>query len=74
MKLSTAYYSLFHPALITFVIPQDISSPYNLGRGPRLKCCATIRKIAGSIPAGVSGPGVDAASNRNEYQEYLLGG
>ena len=52
-----------------------------------LRCCATNRKIAGSIPAGVSGffidiksfrphygPGVDSASNRNEYQEYFLGG
>jgi len=50
-----------------------------------LRCCATIRKVAGSIPAGVSeffidiksfrshcGPGVDSASNRNEYQEYFL--
>ena len=51
-----------------------------------LMCCATNRKISGSIPAGVSGifidikffrshygPGVDSASNRNEYQEYYLG-
>jgi len=51
-----------------------------------LRCCATNRKVAGSIPAGVSGffsdiksfrshygPGVDVASNRNEYQEYFLG-
>ena len=51
-----------------------------------LTCCATNRKVAGSIPAGVSGffidiksfrshygPGVDSASNRNEYQEYFLG-
>ena len=51
-----------------------------------LRCCATIPKVAGSIPAGVSGffvdiksfwshygPGVDSASNRNEYQEYFLG-
>jgi len=43
-------------------------------------------KVAGSIPAGVIGtfigiksfrshygPGVDSASNRNEYQEYFLG-
>jgi len=43
-------------------------------------------KAAGSIPAGVSGfffdvksfrwhygPGVDSASNRNEYLEYFLG-
>ena len=51
-----------------------------------LRCCATNRKVAGSIPAGVSGffidiksflshhgPGDDSASNRNEYQEYFLG-
>ena len=51
-----------------------------------LRCCATNRKVAGSIPAGVTGffidiksfrsqydPGVDSASNRNEYQEYFLG-
>jgi len=50
-----------------------------------LGCCATNRKVAGSIPAGVSGffidiksfwshygPGADSASNRNEYQEYFL--
>ena len=50
------------------------------------KWCATNRKVAGSIPAGVSGffigiksfrshysPGVDSASKRNEYQEYFLG-
>jgi len=52
----------------------------------RLRCCATNRKVAGSIPAGVNGffidikffrshygPGVDSASNRNEYQEHFLG-
>ena len=51
-----------------------------------LRCCATNRKVAGSIPAGVSGifidvksfrshygPGIDSASNRNEYQGYFLG-
>ena len=51
-----------------------------------LRCCATNRKVAGLIPAGVIrifidikffrsqyGPGVDSASNRNEYQEYFLG-
>jgi len=45
-----------------------------------------VKKVAGSIPAGVSGffsdiksfrshndPRVDSASNRNEYQEYFLG-
>ena len=54
--------------------------------GQWLRCCVTNRKVAGSIPAGVSGffidiksfrshygPGVDSASNRNEYQEYFLG-
>ena len=51
-----------------------------------LRCCATNQKIAGSIPAFVSGffidikffrshygPGVDSVSNRNEYQEHFLG-
>jgi len=51
-----------------------------------LRRCATNRKVAGSIPAGVSGffidiksfqsrygPGVDSASNRKEYQDYFLG-
>ena len=61
-----------------------------LGDGGReaqwLRCCATSRKVAGSIPAGVLeffidtksfrshyGPGVDSASNRNEYQKHFLG-
>ena len=51
-----------------------------------LRCCATNRKVAGSIPASVIGffvdiksfrshygPGVDSASKRNEYQEHFLG-
>ena len=51
-----------------------------------LRCCATNRKVAVSIPAGVSGffidiksfrshygPGVDSPSNRNEYLEHFLG-
>jgi hypothetical protein len=51
-----------------------------------LRYCVTNRKVAGSIPDGVTGvfhshnpfrshcdPGVDSASNRNEYQEYFLG-
>jgi len=51
-----------------------------------LRCCVTHRMVAGSIPADVSGffidvksfqsrysPGVDSASNRNEYQEHFLG-
>jgi hypothetical protein len=51
-----------------------------------LRSCNPNRKVAGSIPAGVSeffidiksfwsryGTGVDSASKRNEYQEYFLG-
>ena len=51
-----------------------------------LRCCATNRKVAGSIPDGDIGifhslnpsdrtirPGVDSVSNRNEYQETFLG-
>ena len=54
--------------------------------GIYLESLDTNRKVAGSIPASVSGffsdikffrshygPGVDSASNRNEYQEYFLG-
>ena len=50
-----------------------------------LRCYATNRKVVGSIPASVNGffidiksfrshydPGVDSASNRNEYQEHFL--
>jgi hypothetical protein len=51
-----------------------------------LRHCATSRKVAGSIPDGVTGIfhwqsfwphhdlGVDSASHRTEYQEYLVGG
>jgi hypothetical protein len=50
-----------------------------------LRYCATNQKVAGSIPYVFMeffidksfwlhyGPGVDAASNRNEYQVYFLG-
>jgi len=49
-----------------------------------LRCCTTNRKVTDSIPASGFfidikffrshyGPGVDSASNRNEYQEYFLG-
>ena len=45
-----------------------------------LRHCAKSRKFAGTIPDGAIGfffrshygPGVDSASNRNEYQEYFL--
>jgi len=51
-----------------------------------VKCCATNRKVAGSIPDGVIGIfhrhnpsdrtmalGSTQPLNRNEYQEYFLG-
>ena len=50
-----------------------------------LRCCATNRKVAASIPdvSGIFiaiksfqshyGHQVDSASNRNEYQKYFLG-
>jgi len=51
-----------------------------------LRCCATNPKVAGSILASATGffidikffrshygPGVDSASNRNEYHEHFLG-
>ena len=30
------------------------------------------RKVSGSTPDGVTGPVVNSASNRSEYQEYFL--
>ena len=58
----------------------------SLVRAQWLRCCVTNRKVAGSIPPGVSGffidiksfrshygPGVDSASNINEYQEHFPG-
>ena len=62
----------------------ETSRPLRTAVAQWLRCCATNRKVAGSIPAGVSGfffdiksyrshydPGVDSASNKNEYQEYF---
>jgi hypothetical protein len=39
-----------------------------------LRHCATAWKVVSSIPDYVIGPGVDSASNKNEYQEYFLRG
>ena len=59
-----------------------LEGPINTGTAVAhcLRCCATNRKVAGSIPAGVSGFFIhikffqaDSASNRNEYQGYFLG-
>ena len=65
---------------------ENISEVVYLAVAQWLRCCATNRKIARSIPAGVTrfyidiksfrshcGHGVDSASNRIEYQEYFLG-
>jgi hypothetical protein len=58
-----------------------------VGNGAQwLRCCATNRKVLVLIPDGVieifhrhipsdrtMAPGIDSASNRNEYQEDFLG-
>ena len=69
-----------------FWASNGIALPLGTAVAQWLRCCATNWKVAGSIPAGVSGffidiksfrshygPGVDSASNRNEHQEYFLG-
>ena len=74
VKLTTYSLKFFRTSFSRFAVAQW------------LRCCATNRKVAGSIPASVSrffidikslrshyGPGVDSASNRNEYREYFLG-
>ena len=70
---------------VPVVLKESVSSAWT-AVAQWLRCCATNRKVTGSIPAGVSGffidiksfrshygPGVDSASNRNEYQEHFLG-
>ena len=70
----------------TFSEQQQASSQRNLLLITSMLFWFVNRKVAGSIPAGVSGffidiksfrshygPGVDSASKRNEYQEYFLG-
>jgi len=71
--------------VLHFVLPIYVGGG-DTGWRSLLRHCATSRKVAGSIPVGVleffiviilpthNGPGVDSASNRNEYQEYFLGG
>ena len=84
--------SLFHNAIlfgscIIYILYTECAKiKKNNSGAKRLRCCTTNRKVAGSIPDGVSGffidiksfrshygPGVESASNRNEYQEYFLG-
>ena len=70
----------FEPTISTGEQPQGTTAAL------WLRCYATNRKVAGSIPASVSGflvdiqsfrshygPLVDSASNRNECQEHFLG-
>jgi len=82
---------MFWPLLAIFRLSSrelNLRSYYTQGTAVAqwLRCFATNRKVAGSIPVGVSGffidiksfrshygPGVDSASNRNEYQEHFLG-
>ena len=62
---------------ITQTLTAQEISPSVLGTAVAqwLRRCATNRKVAGSIPDGVTGigPGIDSASKRNEYQEHFLG-
>ena len=66
-------------------VPVKFLFVINRIRGTALGCYATNRKVAGSIPASVSGffidiksfrsrygPGFGSTSNRNEYQEHFL--
>jgi len=77
---------LFHPLDLNRAHFLNVDINLETAVAQWLRCCATNRNVAGSIPAVVSGfsidiksfrshygPGVDSASNRNEFQEYFLG-
>ena len=74
----------------TVLLPSAVNpvavNTYGTAVAQWLRCCVANRKVACSIPAGVSGffidiksfrshygPGVNSASNSNGYQEYFLG-
>jgi hypothetical protein len=80
-KLGKIHFSLEYVNIINVHI-QTGARGSAVGWGTALQ----VGKVAGSIPDGVIGnfqlhnpsghtysPGVDSASNRNEYQEYFLG-
>ena len=79
-------YSLAGENLLFTSVIHLISIALGTAVAQLLRCCATNRKDAGSIPASVIGfftdiksfrshygSGVDSASNRNECQEHFLG-
>jgi hypothetical protein len=67
------------------IIEMDVTDILEMVHGLGRDRGSTNRRVGGSIPAGVIGffidiilrshygPGVYSASNRNEYQEHLLG-
>jgi len=68
------------PIYYTVLVYNQLSAIYeNVDDSSWFRHCATSREVAESIPDGFIGifhfsPGVDSASSRNEYQEYLRGG
>jgi len=78
-------YFIQAPCIVTYKY-YEIVTTMGAAVAQWLRCCATNRKVAGSIPDCVNGffidikffrshygPGVDSAPNRNEYQEHFLG-
>ena len=74
------------PPLFSLSFKRELTVAGGTAVAQWLRFCATDQKVAGSIPACVSGffidiksfrshygPGVDSACNRYEYQEYFLG-
>ena len=87
MLFRRVIFQLPNPLVLTLIISCRYKQTWGTAVAQWLRCCATNQKVAGSIPAGVSGfvidiksfwshygPEVDSASNRNECQEHFLGG
>jgi hypothetical protein len=79
---STCLTKKSRPSFASYFVPQNLKGEGCTRRHSLLRHCATSRKLAASVPddiielsnlsnppSRISAPGVESASNKNEYQE-----